>query len=108
MPVYFLRVNDPDAEANGIVPGALTQDGSAIMGPIYDASTGKIVGGLSMNAMQARLSGAPREVRQVWTPETLAALGRDGAEQQPLAKTLPKDVMLWAAALMRGKKRGSA
>mmetsp|Transcript_54956 Transcript_54956/g.106075 ORF Transcript_54956/g.106075 Transcript_54956/m.106075 type:complete len:158 (+) Transcript_54956:1-474(+) len=99
MAVYFVstETNGPEGEAG--LP-EFAPDGDKIFASVLKAGTREFVGAVALPASTPWQRGPAREVRQIWS---LASLSEAGGE--PLAKTLPKDATLWAAALMRKRRK---
>ncbi|CAE8716222.1 unnamed protein product [Polarella glacialis] len=106
MPVFSFIPGSPDESLRSL-------EGDSIVGSIQD-STGEVVGGLSLPPNAPWLTGPSRQVKKVWRPGSfgvgLSVAGRSQEELEVaglLATTLPKDVMLWSAALMKRARKSA-
>mmetsp|Transcript_61947 Transcript_61947/g.111478 ORF Transcript_61947/g.111478 Transcript_61947/m.111478 type:complete len:292 (-) Transcript_61947:18-893(-) len=106
MPVFSFIPGSPDESLRSL-------EGDSIVGSIQD-STGEVVGGLSLPPNAPWLTGPSRQVKKVWRPGSfgvgLSVAGRSQEELEVaglLATTLPKDVMLWAAALVKRARKSA-
>lgn len=98
LPVF--RVSDGSA-TRFVTPG-----GDQIIGLVYEAASGRLVGGLSVPPAAPWQTGPAREVKQVWGPDCYGE--QAPAAGAPVARTLPQDPMLWATALMKRRPRAES
>eukprot|EP00419_Tripos_fusus_P032044 CAMPEP_0172768370 /NCGR_PEP_ID=MMETSP1074-20121228/184618_1 /TAXON_ID=2916 /ORGANISM="Ceratium fusus, Strain PA161109" /LENGTH=235 /DNA_ID=CAMNT_0013603757 /DNA_START=85 /DNA_END=793 /DNA_ORIENTATION=+ len=84
----------------------VTRCGNDILGQVYDAATGELVGGLSVPPSARSQEGLICKTLQVWGPGCYGDNNavRSGSEVEPMAQTMPRDPLLWAMILSRYSK----
>eukprot|EP00929_Paragymnodinium_shiwhaense_P102694 TRINITY_DN65909_c0_g1_i1.p1 TRINITY_DN65909_c0_g1~~TRINITY_DN65909_c0_g1_i1.p1 ORF type:complete len:243 (-),score=48.83 TRINITY_DN65909_c0_g1_i1:82-810(-) len=81
---------------------ATTVTGDAIIGRVLNPTSGEVIGGMTVPASTPWQKGPMRYLRVIWElADGDGNADREQSEASPIAKTLPLDAGLWAAALMK-------